>query len=120
MSLNRPLSGQPLIVNLDAIEAGARSEHREGYAGRYARTLVKDGRLRVTMIALEKGSAIPEHRAEGPITVQVLNGSIRFTTNGSEHRLDRGALLSLAANVPHSVAADEDAAFLLTVSLAGE
>jgi quercetin dioxygenase-like cupin family protein len=120
MSLNRALSGQPLILNLDALEAEARSEHREGYAGRYARTLVKDGRLRVTLIALEKGAAIPEHSAEGPITVQVLNGSIRFTTNGAEHQLNRGALLALAANAPHSVAADEDAAFLLTVSLAGD
>jgi hypothetical protein len=34
-------------------------------SGRTARTLVKDGPLRVTLIELAPGEAIAEHRAEG-------------------------------------------------------
>lgn len=117
MSLNRALSGEPLILNLESEAAVARDEHGVGHHGINARTLVKDGPLRVTLIGLEAGVTIPEHSAEGPITVQVLNGAIRFTTTNTEDQLVPGSILALPGGVRHAVSADSDATFLLTVIL---
>jgi len=85
--------------------------------GRTARTLVKDGPLRVTLIVLGPGGELREHSAPGPITVHALEGRIRFTTGGADHELVPGDLLALGAGVAHSVASEEGGGFLLTVTL---
>ena len=113
-SLDRPLSGDTLLFDLAAEVDSARTAIT-GDVGRTARTLVKDGPLRVTLIVLVAGAVIPEHSAEGPITIQPISGTIRFRTADGEETVGTGMLLSAGAGVRHSVASDEGAAFLLTV-----
>lgn len=83
-------------------------------SGRKARSLVKDGALRVTVVVLEPGGRIAEHEAPGPITVQPLAGRIRFTAEGDTHEIGSGQLLALGARLRHSVSSEEGGAFLLT------
>lgn len=85
-------------------------------SGRTARTLVKDGPLRVTLIALMPGHGLPDHRAEGPITVQVLSGQMRFRIGEEEWELAERDLISLEEGIHHSVASDEGCVFLLTLA----
>jgi quercetin dioxygenase-like cupin family protein len=85
--------------------------------GRTARTLVKDGPLRVTLIVLGPGGKLREHSAPGPITVHALEGRLRFSTGGADHDLAAGDLLALGAEVAHSVASETGGAFLLTMTL---
>jgi quercetin dioxygenase-like cupin family protein len=84
-------------------------------SGRNARTLVKNGPLRVVLIVVRAGGRIAPHRAAGPITVQVLDGDIRFHAAGREHRLAAGDLLVLDAGVEHDVDSDTGGTFLLTL-----
>jgi len=118
-SLERPLSGAPLLVDLneerDRIESGGLQESR----GRTARTLVKDELLRVTLVTLGPGGAVDEHRAPGPITVQPLTGRVLFVVDGVEHEPVEGDLLALEEGIPHSVSSDEGGSFLLTVARPG-
>lgn len=86
-----------------------------GALGRSARTLVKDGRLRVTLIALGAGSRIPVHHADGPITIQPVYGNIVVDAGGESRTLSSGDLLALGAGVEHAVASGGGGAFLLTV-----
>jgi quercetin dioxygenase-like cupin family protein len=83
--------------------------------GRSGRTLVKDGPLRVTLIALGPDGQIAPHRAAGPITVQVVYGSIRFEVDGESRTLFAGDMLALEAEVEHAVDSATGGAFLLTV-----
>ena len=116
-SLNRTLSGKAMVFDLaEEIEA-TRVGRASQQAGRTARTLLKDGSLRVTLILLDAGCDIAGHSAEGPITVHVLRGAIRLNVEGDEHTLRSGQLLSVGAGVRHAVVANENAAFLLTVML---
>jgi quercetin dioxygenase-like cupin family protein len=55
------------------------------------------------------------HRADGPISVQVLDGDIRFRLAGGEQRLVAGDLLILDAGVEHEVHSDAGGTFLLTL-----
>jgi quercetin dioxygenase-like cupin family protein len=84
-------------------------------SGRNARTLVKNGPLRVILIMVRAGGRIAPHRAACPITVQVLEGDIRFHAAGRDHRLAAGDLLVLDAGVEHDADSDSGGTFLLTL-----
>ncbi|MGH7444318.1 MAG: cupin domain-containing protein [Longimicrobiales bacterium] len=116
-SIQRPLSGDVLVFDLDEERERTNDPAAAQRGGPSARTLLKDGPLRVTLIVLSAGGSIPEHQADGPITVQPLSGRIRFTVAGHDHDLGPGELLSTGARVRHAVASAHGASFLLTVAL---
>jgi quercetin dioxygenase-like cupin family protein len=116
-SIQRPLSGDVMRFDLRAEDERTADPATIQAHGRAARTLLKDGPLRITMIVLAPGGTVAEHHADGPITIQPLRGTIRFTAAGEDHEIGPGELLSAGAGVRHSVASDDGAAFLLTVSL---
>ena len=84
---------------------------------RTARTLVKNGSLRATLMGLAAGGELASHSADGPITVYVLEGTIEFEADGKTWSLPTGSLFALDAGIVHSVRAPAGGAFLLTVSL---
>jgi quercetin dioxygenase-like cupin family protein len=84
--------------------------------GRNGITLVKNPNLRVVLEVIRRGSGLGQHRAPGPITVQVLEGEIRFEVGEEAVYLSRGELISLPDRQPHAVEAVHDAAFLITIA----
>lgn len=114
-SLDRSLSGV-LRFRLGEEHLTSHDDELLARSGRSARTLVKTGPLRVTLITLAAGGRIAEHQAQGPITVHVLHGSIRFRVGDEEYVLAPGELLALDGGVPHAVSSDTGGAFLLTVA----
>lgn len=67
-------------------------------------------------ILLKKGQSMREHKAPFPIVVHLLEGCIDFGIEGIANRLEKGAILTLAANVPHNLDAHEDSIVRLTLS----
>lgn len=114
-SIDRPLSGP--VLTFDLVEELQRTDDPAivERSGRNARTLLKEGPLRVTLIVVGPGGAIPEHQAEGPITLQGVRGSIRFHAEGRDYELGPGQMLSAGSGVRHSVSSESGGAFLLTV-----
>ena len=114
-SLDRPLADDVMLFDLEdergRIAIPATGDSRE----RGARTLLKSGPLRVTLVALAPGATTAEHRADGPITIQPLQGRIRFTAESVERELGPGQLLCAGAGIPHAVASAGGAVFLLTI-----
>lgn len=125
-TLQRPLAAPALRTSLGEEAFRLVSHDALQRTGRTARTLVKDGPLRVTLIALAAGGEIAEHHADGPVTVQVLRGTLRMAVQaegdaGAEPAvwlLEEGDLLSLEAGVRHAVATLGGGVFLLTVAVA--
>jgi quercetin dioxygenase-like cupin family protein len=85
-------------------------------AGHYAKTLFKKEDFRTVLIAMEPHSRMKEHHADGTLSVQVLEGEIRFISQGKKHDLREGSLMTLGASIPHEIEALKDSAFLLTIS----
>jgi quercetin dioxygenase-like cupin family protein len=113
-SLKRTISGPVLYHRLTRDELML--DHRLLDArGRTARTLVKEGPLRLTLMALAADGTLPEHRTDGPVTIHVLNGGVVFTAAGATHELVAGEVLVFAAGVPHAAHSREGCVFLLTV-----
>ena len=76
-SLASPFLEFDLIAEVERLHG-----ERTWNTGQNARTLIKYNDLRVVLMALKAGSRIPEHKANGRISVQVLSGHIRFNASG--------------------------------------
>jgi quercetin dioxygenase-like cupin family protein len=85
-------------------------------SGHSAKTLFKKSDFRVVLITMEKSSRLKEHHADGTISVQVLQGEIRFLVGGKTNTLTAGSLFTLGASIKHAVEATQDSAFLLTIA----
>jgi quercetin dioxygenase-like cupin family protein len=115
-SLDRQVDGHGLVFDLAHEEAQLQALPADKH-GRTARTLLKSGPLRITLIALAPGGSLPEHSAAGPITVQPLRGRLRLTLEGATHDLGPGTVMSIGARVRHAVESEGGASFLLTVAM---
>lgn len=119
-AIQRPLSGDVLVFDLEEERQRAEDPALLERSGRNARTLLKSGPLRVTLVVVGPGGEIGEHRADGPITVQPVQGTIRFSAGGQDHDLRPGQVLAAGPGVPHRVTSEAGGAFLLTVAHPGD
>ena len=62
---------------------------------------------------------MPEHKADGRLSLHVLSGHIKLKALGRTFNLRSGGLLALDQGVPHEVHALEQSALLLTVAWPG-
>lgn len=110
---------QPGAKRVDLAVDGERLliQARESVRGTAAETLVKDGPLRLVLLALRAGASIAEHRAPGPVSLHVLKGAAVFGVGETQHSVADGGVLVLAANEVHSVLAESDALILLTIAM---
>src|ERR1700691_5298223 len=88
--------------------------------GPSSKTLVKHSDLRIVLLAMKKNMSMHEHKTAARISVQTLAGHIRLRLPDRTVELPAGQLLVLDQCVPHDVEAEEDSAFLLTLSWRGQ
>jgi quercetin dioxygenase-like cupin family protein len=69
--------------------------------------------LRASMRA---GIMIQSHQADSPISLQVIEGVLKFTTVSQTLTLRQGQLLTLQTGIQHAVEAVGESAFLLTLA----
>jgi quercetin dioxygenase-like cupin family protein len=84
-----------------------------------AKTLIKDGPLRMVILGFMSGASLREHRADGPVSIHALMGNVEITTLAGTQRVHPGAIVVLAADLSHSVTAKTDAVLLLTIGRSG-
>lgn len=80
-------------------------------------TLFKSDNLRIVLNGLHEGAQLKTHTANGIISVQVIEGCLRFTTEAKTVELKQGQMLALHKKVPHSVIALKETFFLLTLAM---
>lgn len=86
-------------------------------SGRSSETLVKYDEFRIVLVRMKPGSYMSQHRAEGPISIQALQGRIRVHLSADRTEdLKPGDLLTLDRCLEHDVEALEESAFLLTIA----
>lgn len=86
-------------------------------SGRSSETLVKYEEFRIVLVRMKAGSYMSHHRAEGPISIQAIQGKIRVhLPEDRMHDLEVGDLLTLERGLEHDVEALEESAFLLTIA----
>ena len=110
------LSGDALLLDLDQ-QAEAILKEASGQSSHAARTLIKDGPMRVTMVAFRDGGALRQHKAPGPVSIQVLRGEVEVGVGSGAAQLSTGHCLVLGANIEHSLVAHTESIILLTIAM---
>lgn len=82
--------------------------------GMASRTLVDEGGVRTTLMAMAEGEELGEHTAARAVWIVILRGRARFGLGEDVVELRAGDQLRMAAGLHHSVKALEPLAFMLT------
>jgi quercetin dioxygenase-like cupin family protein len=118
-ALNRlPGLAEPLLqINLERELQQLRQEDSwQRETGRSSKTLAKYPDFRIVLILMKSGSRMRQHRAEGRVSIQQLEGQVCVHLADRKVNVSAGHLLVLDCGVLHDVEALEESALLLTIS----
>jgi len=82
----------------------------------YAKVLVKSPEKKVVLTALHKGIEVISFQSDGSISVQIIEGKLKFHTRKESVILDKGQLLTFHDNIKYSLISKEKTVYLLTIS----
>lgn len=111
--LNAPL----VEMNLNEFMEQIKSETTWSDSDRNAVTIFKSETMRIVLIGLHENAALKPHKANGVISVHVLEGKIEFTTEQQSAVMEKGQMIALQENITHSVKALTKSFFLLTLAM---
>ena len=115
-SITRALTGENLTFDLDEQIAELRRDESYVRSGRVGRTLVKAGPLRLTLTVVAKGVELGTHHAASPMTLQALQGHLRYRVLDEEFEIGQGEVLFFGPGHAQDIRALEDTALLLTIT----
>ena len=110
------LRGKALQFRLADEQAGLLSKAASLSTGRTAKTLVKEGALRVTLVALRKGAKMARHHVDGQTAIHLLRGRVQFVSDAGVTEVSAGGVVVFDRGVQHEVLARADSAFLMTMA----
>ncbi|HEY9643054.1 MAG TPA: cupin domain-containing protein [Coleofasciculaceae cyanobacterium] len=84
--------------------------------GVLSKVLLKVPSCQYTLFCLASGTDIAEHTSTRNAVLQVIEGRGTLTLDGQAIPLEPGIFVLMPANVPHALQAEENLAFLLTLS----
>jgi quercetin dioxygenase-like cupin family protein len=113
-SMTRTIDGEVLVHHLPQDELIIDRELL-AQRGRTSRTIVKEGPLRIVLMALASGGDLPVHSTDEPVQIHVTDGDVVFRAIGNDYHLTKGDTLVFAAGVEHSAETTDGCVFLLTV-----
>lgn len=84
--------------------------------GVLSKVLLKDNNCQHTLLCLAAGTNISEHTSTRNAVINVIEGRGILTLEGENIQLEPGIFVFMRANAPHALQAEENLAFLLTLS----
>ena len=114
---DRPLDAPLVEMDLNAFRKQIKEEQAWHNSDRNSITIFKTNGMRLVLVGLHEGAEMKTHTAPGIISVQVLEGQIRFATEQQTTELGEGHMLALHAGIPHSVLALQESVFLLSLAI---
>ena len=112
----RQLDAMMVTIDLPSFMKQIKEEKPWLESDRNAMTVFKTDGMRIVLIALHAGAEMAKHTANGIISVQVLEGRIKFSIDQQSVELTKNQVVTLHERIPHSVLAKEESIFLLTLS----
>ena len=81
-----------------------------------AMILLKSPDKQIVLTALHKGTEINSYQSSDSISLQIIEGKIKFHTHNESVTLDKGQLLTLHEKINYSLTSREETVFLLTIA----
>jgi len=114
----RILNADLVQMDLNQFISQIKGESTWAESDRNSMTIFKSDSMRIVLLGLHQNAELKTHQANGIISVQVLEGKINFTTEQKTVSLEKGQMIALQENIPHSVVALAETFFLLTLAMA--
>lgn len=111
----RILNGPLVEMNLNEVIKQIKSETTWADSDRNSVTLFKSETMRIVLIGLHENAELKPHKANGVISVQVIQGKIAFIAEQQHNHIEKGQMVALQENIVHSVKALTESFFLLTL-----
>lgn len=80
-------------------------------------TIFKSETMRIVVMGLHENAELKPHKANGVISVQVLEGKINFIAGKHTSLIEKGQMIALQENITHGVIALTESFFLLTLAM---
>ena len=119
--------GPQHFFDLLDLSAHLLNEAHVGANGHRQMTLLRHDATTIMLVAFEAGGEMADHKANGLVTIHVLDGALRVEAQGEAadsgeaqlqtHDLQAQQVLVLAPGVVHSVSAHQPSRMLLTVHM---
>lgn len=107
----------PLVeINLKQLMEIIQDEKTWAESGRNAMTVYKTDGMRIVLIALRQNEQMAEHKAEGIVSILVMQGILQVETDDRTVELTEGKMVTMHKEMRHGVKALETCAFLLTIA----
>ncbi len=104
------------MFDLHAMLKALRAEPHPAQHGRRQETIYHHEAVTLILFSFEEGGSLPDHQANGTVTIQALEGRLQVQAGEEAYTLQPGNMVLLAPNIRHSVTATEQSALLVTVS----
>ncbi|MEE1884008.1 cupin domain-containing protein [Pedobacter flavus] len=114
--LNAPL----VEMDLNAFINQLKNEPTWKEGDRNSVTIFKSDTMRIVLLGLHENAELKSHKANGVISVQVIEGEVVFTVDEHASFLKKGQMVALHENIFHSVKAVKESFFLLTLAMSNK
>lgn len=114
---NRVLNAPLVEINLPNLITQLKDEVTWTDSDRNSVTLFKSETMRIVLLGLHEKAELKPHKANGVISVQVIEGKINFVTEQQTSLVEKGQMIALQENISHSVLALTESFFLLTLAM---
>lgn len=114
---NRVLNAPLVEINLHTLIDQIKKETTWTDSDRNSITVFKSESMRIVLMGLHENAALKSHKANGVISVHVLEGKIDFITEHRSSLIGKGQIIALQENVIHSIIALTESFFLLTLAM---
>lgn len=123
LNSDSPFTGDNLLPNpslftfdLPALIESMKHSHTWEKGELNAMILLKSPDKQIVLTALHKGTEINSFQSSDSLTLQIIEGKIKFHTPNESVTLDKGQLLTLHEKIKYSLTSREETVFLLTIA----
>ncbi|MES2701474.1 MAG: hypothetical protein V4649_02490 [Bacteroidota bacterium] len=118
---NRPegeriIDAPTVFADLNSFIRQIRSEDAWSKNDRNSITIFKANDLRVVLGGLHQGAEMLPHKAEGMMSIHVLEGNLEVNTDDLTTNVEKGQLVAIHKDNNYRVVAVEESIYLLTMS----
>jgi quercetin dioxygenase-like cupin family protein len=115
----RTIDAPSVAIDIPAFVRQIKNEDAWAKNDRNSITVFKTGDLRIVVCGLHQGAELLPHRAEGIMSVQVLEGELQVITDELETSVGIGHMVAIHKGSNYRVVATEESIYLLTMSNVG-
>jgi len=112
----RTIDAPSLLIDLPAFIRQIRSEEAWQKNDRNSITVFKTDDLRIVLGGFHKGAELIPHKAEGIMSIQLIEGILQVMTDDLTCELHRGQMIAIHKDSSYRAVALEETIYLLTMS----